>query len=171
MIYHIISGKIRNVDKDKRGSVMVIRESDRIDVEGIHELIQLNLSTVNSKDYPSEVISFMKSYYSLKNIEKWIDELRISLVAESDTEIVGCIMLDEKEIKGLYVHPDMHSRGIGKKLVDTLESKIVGETLILYASLTAHKFYESLDYTNIEMVDDTCVGKLRFHIHAEIRRA
>jgi len=138
---------------------MLIRKASIKDVNAIHGLIVTNLTQVNVQDYPDDVIEFMIQYYNTTQIEKWILEKRIFLVAFSDDILVGTVMLDNREVKGLYVNPSFHGKGVGKKIMTYLEQQVIGETLELYASITAYSFYKKIGYTTIEEVVDPQMGR------------
>lgn len=138
---------------------MRVRRSNSHDLFEVFKIIQLNLSEVNSKDYPIHVIEYMKNYYSLENLKKWLSDRRCFLVAEVENKVLGCIMLDVNEIKGLYIHPQQQHQGLGRALLKALESNVKNETLILYSSITAYGFYKSMGYESFEKVDDPYMGE------------
>lgn len=137
---------------------MIIRDANKGDVKAIYEIIQNNLLFVNSLDYPKHVIDFMSDYYSESNIEKWIKEFTMFLVAEEDNKVIGSVALDKNEIKGLYVGTSNQRKGVGRKLINELEFRSVGKKVILYASLTAYDFYKYLGYNTVERDDDPNMG-------------
>lgn len=136
----------------------MIRSAESKDLMEIHALIQENLESVNSKDYPDAVIAFMKAYYSEANLQKWFEERPLFLVYLEADEVMGTVMLDGHEVKGLYVKQTCHSKGVGRQLMAALEASAHVEELILYASLTAHEFYESVGYKTIKKVNDQEMG-------------
>ncbi len=73
-------------------------------------------------------------------------------VAEESGELVGfgSIVLEEAEIKAIYVHPSHIKKGIGSRLLHRLEriAKEAGLSILrLNSSLNAVAFYERLGYT------------------------
>ncbi len=76
----------------ERTDLMFIRRASIKDVDAIHNLIVTNLTQVNVQDYSDDVISFMIQYYNTTQLEKWILEKRIFLVAISDDALVGTVM-------------------------------------------------------------------------------
>lgn len=76
------------------------------------------------------------------------------LVAERDGAVAGFgdLALDEAEIVGVYVHPDHQRRGVGRALVERLESVARDrghDALELVASLNAVGFYRVLGYERV----------------------
>ena len=64
-------------------------------------------------------------------------------VYEKGGEILGFAGLEGEYIEGIFVLPDMQSRGIGKSLVDFLKTKKGGLRLNVYQKNTrAIRFYE-----------------------------
>lgn len=98
------------------------------------------------------------SHYSQEVIQIWADGLRPEkygeaiesyefFVAEEDGVVVGFGELGPAagEIQGLYVSPDVKGRGVGWKLLCTLEERARAyglESLRLTSSLNAVSFYE-----------------------------
>lgn len=75
-------------------------------------------------------------------------------VAERDGAVAGFgdLALDEAEIVGVYVHPDHQRRGVGRALVERLESVARDrghDALELVASLNAVGFYRGLGYEQV----------------------
>jgi GNAT superfamily N-acetyltransferase len=103
-----------------------------------------------------------KSHYSQKEIEDWSEVLKPTrykepikrgsfFVAVDDNVIVGFGNLnqDSGEIEAVYVAPEYVRRGVGRKILQALESvaRDVGLTILrLSSSLNAVQFYEIAGY-------------------------
>ena len=103
-----------------------------------------------------------KSHYSQKEIEDWSEALKPTrynepirrgsfFVAVDDNVIVGFGNLnqDSGEIEAVYVAPEYVRRGVGREILQALESvaRDVGLTVLrLSSSLNAVQFYENAGY-------------------------
>lgn len=103
-----------------------------------------------------------KSHYSPKEIEDWSEVLKPArynepirrgsfYVAVDDNLIVGFGNLnqDSGEIEAVYVAPEYIGRGVGREILQTLESvaRDLGLTILrLSSSLNAVHFYENAGY-------------------------
>ena len=68
-------------------------------------------------------------------------------VYERAGEILGFAGLEGEDIQGIFVSPDMQSRGIGKNLLDFLKTKKAGLHLNVYQkNIRAIRFYEREDF-------------------------
>ncbi len=73
----------------------------------------------------------------------------LTLVAESNGEVVGTASLVGDEISRTYVHPDYQGHGLGKGLMALLEREALQRGLgevRLHSSLNAERFYLGLGY-------------------------
>jgi putative acetyltransferase len=111
------------------------------------------------------------SHYSQEVVSIWAERLRpekygeaISsnefFVAQENGAVVGFGELNQSggEITGLYVSPDVAGRGVGWKLLCTLEerARTLGlETLYLTSSLNAVSFYERAGFKTLEKMTHT----------------
>jgi N-acetylglutamate synthase-like GNAT family acetyltransferase len=111
------------------------------------------------------------SHYSQEVIRLWVERLRpenygeaISrnefFVAEENGAVVGFGELDQavREVQGLYVSPLVAGRGVGWKLLCTLEerARTFGlERLHLTSSLNAVSFYERAGFKFLEKLTKT----------------
>ena len=73
----------------------------------------------------------------------------VFFVAEVDRRVVGFSVLHGDEVKAVYLHPDHAGRGIGRRLLEAVETEArttgVAE-LHLTSTLTSVGFYESCGY-------------------------
>jgi N-acetylglutamate synthase-like GNAT family acetyltransferase len=110
-------------------------------------------------------------HYSQEVIEVWAGRLRPEkygeaieryefFVAEEDGAVVGFGELGQEagEIQGLYVSPDVAGRGVGWRLLSTLEERARAyglESLRLTSSLNAVSFYERAGFKAVEELTQT----------------
>ena len=81
-------------------------------------------------------------------------------VAEEEGVVVGFGELGQEagEIQGLYVSPDVAGRGVGRKLLSTLEARARAHglgSLSLTSSLNAVSFYERAGFKAVEELTQT----------------
>jgi len=125
-----------------------IRKAISKDAEEISRLIRKNLIEVNAKDYTKSIIKRLYKEYDIKWILKIIKESDV-MVAISKNKIIGTGRFQNGFIYDVYVNPDLHGKGIGKKIMEILEDLAVKDKyqrVKLPASKTAIKFYEKLGY-------------------------
>ena len=105
-----------------------------------------------------------KSHYDAAQIEAWAGRLTpegyapnpdVFFVAEAEGNVVGFaeLNLERGEIEAVFVAPDCGRRGVGRRLLQTLEDLAAqrGLThLTLDASLNAVAFYERMGYRQKE---------------------
>ena len=125
-----------------------IRKFKDKDALEVSDLIRKTLSEENSKFYPQSVIKFMDSEFTPKFLVELSKE-REFFVAIEKSNIIGSITLIKDYIGTVFVNPDYHCKGIGTKLMETIENlakvrKI--EKLRLNSSINAVDFYEKLGY-------------------------
>jgi len=136
----------------------MIRQAKEDDLNSICELIHENLRKVNSSDYTEHVINFMISHYSLEKVLSLITSKDNFYVLEDKKKILACVLLDNCEVKALYVNSTSHKHGIGKKLMLYIENLNLCSELSLYASETAYIFYKRLGYKLVSPTDDPDFG-------------
>jgi len=81
-------------------------------------------------------------------------------VAEEDGAVVGFGELGQEtgEVQGLYVSSDVAGRGVGRKLLSTLEERARAhglKSLRLTSSLNAVSFYERAGFEAVEELSET----------------
>jgi len=141
---------------------MRIRKFRKEDARKVSFLIRRCLREVNSKDYPKSTIRFLESHNSSNKLVENSKEKQMYVAAEGDN-ILGTASLKDDLILTVYVNPKFHGRGIGRKLMEKVESlakKKGFKSVILPSSLTAVDFYRKVGYRKIkEKVEDN-IGKV-----------
>ncbi|MNO73640.1 putative acetyltransferase [compost metagenome] len=130
----------------------MIRAFDTDDALTISRLISNNLIHVNSRDYPPHIISSMVAEFTPEYVTT-LSKVRQMFVALAGGKVVGTASLDEDTIYTVFVDKDHHGSGIGRLLIEHIES-IARESgvprLQLPSSLTAVRFYEKLGYYAVD---------------------
>ncbi|MHA1672909.1 MAG: GNAT family N-acetyltransferase [Promethearchaeota archaeon] len=140
---------------------MITRQFRTIDASAVSALIIADLKQINSKFYPEDVIKRMINLYTPRRIIQTAQS-QLVLVAEMFDEIVGTATISHNFFGSVFTRPDLHGKGVGTKLMDTLErlTKQNGMTEVkLHASINAVKFYEKRGFEIIGTVNDVKFGE------------
>ena len=125
-------------------------------LEQISNLIIQDLLTVNSNDYGIERVKKMAEDFTVEKLQNSLSKRKKVFVALLDNNVVGTAGIDkswysddEYWILTVFVKPENHGQGIGKKLIEKVEeyaTTLPVKKLIIPASITAHEFYYKLGY-------------------------
>ncbi len=125
-------------------------------LEQISNLIIQDLLTVNSNDYGIERVKKMAEDFTVEKLQNSLNKRKKVFVALIDDNVVGTAGIDkswnsddEYWILTVFVKPENHGQGIGKKLIEKVEeyaTTLPVKKLIIPASITAHEFYYKLGY-------------------------
>ena len=136
--------------------MLKIVEYDKKYIEQISKIIIQNLLTVNSKDYGMERVKKMAEDFTVEKLQNSLSKRKKVFVALIDDNVVGTAGIDkswnsddEYWILTVFVKPENHGQGIGKKLIEKVEeyaTTLPVKKLIIPASITAHEFYYKLGY-------------------------
>ena len=121
------------------------------DSEHASDLIRRCLREVNSRDYMPGQIERLCAEFTPDKVRGRFDG-RLSYVAVYAEEVVGTATLREVELGSVFVRPDLHGYGVGKRLVYHVEEvarKRGIEVLRAYSSLFALPFYLHLGYERL----------------------
>jgi GNAT superfamily N-acetyltransferase len=102
----------------------------------------------NTADYELEVVHNLARGFSPQSLRAMANRRQIWVYDEGG-RVTATIALEDDTISGFFVAPDRQGRGIGRKLLQFMESRgrLKGlKTLRLSASLTAVGFYEKFGY-------------------------
>lgn len=134
---------------------MDIRRFEEKDSAELAEVIAVTMRTTNSKDYPPEYIEKDLSFLTAeKLIERagWTD---LYVVCE-DEKIIGCGAVgpywgkeDESSLYTIFVLPEYQGRGIGRRIMETLEQDDIflrARRVEIPSSITAVGFYKKFGY-------------------------
>ena len=138
-----------------------IRSFTKTDAKAASHIITRNLVEINCRDYPIEVIAFMKSLYTADYLIDTMNK-RYMVVALDKDEVIGISALEDNVIYTVFVNPDYHGKGIGAMLMKEIECYALNKGInkvILYASLSAYEFYSKLGYHKTGEAEDKNLGK------------
>ena len=125
-------------------------------LEQISNVIIQDLLTVNSNDYGIERVKKMAEDFTVEKLQNSLSKRKKVFVALIDDNVVGTSGIDkswysddEYWILTVFVKPENHGQGIGKKLIEKIEeyaTTLPVKKLIIPSSITAHEFYYKLGY-------------------------
>ena len=120
-----------------------IRPMEEKQAAEVSALIGQVLLEVNIRDYPREALMEFVDYYSPERVAVIPRSGGHSYVAMLGEELLAC------EIRALFVRPEWEGKGVGRRLMETLEADPLfraARRVLVSASLTAHEFYLKLGY-------------------------
>ena len=136
--------------------MLKIVEYDKKYLEQISNIIIQDLLTVNSKDYGMERVKKMAEDFTVEKLQNSLSKRKKVFVALIDDNVVGTAGIDkswysddEYWILTVFVKPENHGQGIGKKLIGKIEeyaTTLPIKKFVIPASITAHEFYYKLGY-------------------------
>jgi GNAT superfamily N-acetyltransferase len=143
-----------------------IRKFDKNDATTASNIICRNFLEVNIKDYSKEDMEELSKIYNCDKVLQ-ISDYAHMYVACIDKKIVGCGAIssfwgkqDESILLTIFVLPELHGKGIGRAIIETLESDeyfLRAKRIEIPASITACDFYKKMGYMNkdgLEELDD-----------------
>jgi GNAT superfamily N-acetyltransferase len=118
------------------------------DAAAVHSLIHRTIDASYASSYPPRAVTWFKGYHSMQAISEraaggWV------LVVEDADGIVATGTLLGEEICGVFVSPDRQGGGLGRALMDALETAAASAGLAhvtLSVSLPSRGFYEQRGY-------------------------
>lgn len=145
---------------------VITRRFKESDAENVSHLVQRNMLEINSKDYGLEATTKLAGQYNAEKILQ-IASYAHMYVFEWKEQIVGVGAISsfwgseaESILLTIFVLPELHGKGIGKIIIDTLEKDELftrAHRIEIPASITATDFYRKFgyDYKNgIKELDD-----------------
>lgn len=139
-----------------------VRRFQPSDADEVSALIIKTLRTTNSKDYSAEYIENDVKQFSPEGVIKRAGWTHFYVVCDGET-IVGCGAIgsywgkeDESSLFNIFVLPEYQGKGIGRKIIETLESDayfLRARRIEIPASITACAFYRKMGYMYKDGVD------------------
>ena len=140
-----------------------IRKFDKNDATTVSNIICRNFLEVNIKDYSKKEMEELSKIYNSDKILQ-ISGYAHMYVACIDKKIVGCGAIssfwgkqDESILLTIFVLPELHGNGIGRKIIETLESDeyfLRAKRIEIPASITACDFYKKMGYIHKEDLEE-----------------
>ena len=134
---------------------MEIRRIEAGDEKQVSNLIRKTISISNTKDYPEELMDALIAEETSEHVLERASWTHFYIVVDED-EIIGCGAIgpywgkeDESSLFTIFVSPDYQGKGIGRKIVETLENDEYGlraNRIEIPASITGVPFYLKMGY-------------------------
>lgn len=151
---------------------MIIRRFKKEDSVELAEVIAKTLRTTNIKDYSHEYIENDISFLTAEKLIERSTWTNLYVVCEGE-RIIGCGAIgaywgkeDESSLYTIFVLPEYQGKGIGRKIVETLEQDeyfLRAKRIEIPSSITAVEFYRKMGYeykNGIDTVDDEQLYRL-----------
>lgn len=151
---------------------MIIRRFKKEDSIELSNVIAETLRTTNIKDYSAEFIEKEICFFTPEKLIERSTWMNLYVVCENE-KIIGCGGIgaywgkkDESSLFTIFVLPEYQGKGIGRKIIETLEQDeyfFRAKRIEIPASITAVGFYRKMgyDYKNgIDTVDDEQLYRL-----------
>lgn len=149
-----------------------VRKFQTEDAKEVSELIIKTLRTTNIKDYSAEYIENDVKMFTPNGVIERAGWTHFYVVCDNDI-IVGCGAIgpywgkeDESSLFNIFVLPEYQGKGIGRKIIETLEQDeffVRAKRIEIPASITACEFYKKLGYNykdGIDTIDDEQLFRL-----------
>lgn len=144
---------------------IILRRFQEKDAKAVSDLIIQTLRTSNIKDYSAEYIENDVSQFTPEGVRKRASWTHF-YVACGGKKIVGCGAIgsywgkeDESSLFTIFVLPEYQGKGIGRKIIKTLEQDeyfLRAKRIEIPASITACEFYKKMGYScknGIDQID------------------
>lgn len=154
------------------GKAYNIRRFQHGDANEVSALIIKTLRTTNIKDYSAEYIENDVRMFSPEAVIERAGWTHFYVVCDGET-IVGCGAIgpywgkaDESSLFNIFVLPEYQGKGVGRKIIETLESDdyfLRTKRIEIPASITACAFYRRMGYTyknGMDAIDDEQLFRL-----------
>ena len=134
---------------------LTIRRFNEADASDVCNLIVRNFLEINIKDYGMDTMQKLAKIYNVNKVLQ-IANYAHMYVFETDKKIVGTGSISsywgsetESILLTIFVLPEYHGKGIGSKIIETLEQDelfIRAKRIEIPASITATDFYKKFGY-------------------------
>ena len=149
-----------------------VRRFQNNDADEVSQVIRKTLRTSNAKDYSMEYIENNVRIFTPQYVIERAGWTHF-YVACHQNRIVGCGAIgpywgkeDESSLFNIFVLPEYQGKGIGRKIIEVLESDeyfLRAKRIEIPASITACEFYKKMGYSHkngIDAVDDEQLFRL-----------
>lgn len=148
------------------------RRFENCDANEVSKLIIKTLRTTNIKDYSVEYIENDVKMFTPDKVIERASWTHFYVICDKET-IVGCGAIgpywgkdDESSLFNIFVLPEYQGKGIGRKIIETLEQDeffLRAKRIEIPASITACEFYQKIGYfykDGIDIVDEEQLYRL-----------
>lgn len=134
---------------------LIVRRFNEADASDVCNLIVRNFLEVNSKDYGMDAMQKLAKIYDVNKVLQ-VASYAHMYVFEIDKKIIGTGSISsywgsetESILLTIFVLPEYQGRGIGTKIIETLEQDELfmrAKRIEIPASITATEFYRKFGY-------------------------
>ena len=134
---------------------LTVRRIEESDAKAVSDLIRKTISISNKKDYPEDIMDQLIEIETPEHVLERSSWTHFYVVLEGDA-IIGCGAIgpywgkeDESSLFTIFVDPDKQGKGIGKLIMNTLESDeffLRAKRIEIPASITGVPFYLKMGY-------------------------
>ena len=134
---------------------MIIRRFENKDAEKVSSLIIHTVRISNIEDYSAELMEELIKHQQAENVLERAGWTHF-YVAQDGNEIIGCGAIgpywgkeDESSLFTIFVLPEYQGKGIGTKIIETLEKDeyfLRSKRIEIPSSITAVNFYRKFGY-------------------------
>ena len=135
--------------------MITARRFERSDAEAVSRVITRTMQISNSKDYPPEELDSLIAQFTPEGVIQRASWTHFYVFCDGE-EIVGCGAIGsywgsetESSLFTIFVLPEYQGRGVGRKIVETLEADeyaLRATRIEIPASITGCQFYRKLGY-------------------------
>lgn len=136
-------------------SYIEVRRFKEEDAQEVRNLIVRNFLEVNSKDYGISAMEKLAKVYDVEKVLNVASYVHM-YVFEFDGKIIGTGSISsfwgsetESILLSIFVLPEFHGKGVGRKIINTLETDefyVRASRIEIPASITATEFYRKFGY-------------------------
>ena len=142
--------------------MIIARKFEPADATEVSALIVKTLRTTNIKDYSKEYIEKDAAQFTPEKVIERANWTHFYVFCEEE-KIVGCGAIGsywgsetESSLFNIFVLPEYQGRGVGRKIIETLEADEYGlraKRIEIPASITGCAFYRKMGYTYKNGID------------------
>ncbi len=134
---------------------MLVRRFEEKDAEAVSELIAVTMRTTNRRDYTAEYLEDCIRRMQPEDMRQRAENSHFYVI-EDARRVIACGAIapwygreDVSILLSVIVHPEYQGRGIGRRIMETLEADeffLRAERTEIPASITGIPFYRHLGY-------------------------
>jgi len=143
---------------------MEIRRATKDDIENIKKIVDRNFDDIISKYHSQNIVNKYKEHNSIESLMSQLNWKKMYVMIDNGNLVgtgafanFGTLDLAKYSISNLYVLPELHGKGIGTQLVNTLLSDakdIKAKSFHVPSTRNAIPFYEKCGFAIDEIQID-----------------